>query len=45
VIILSVGTKGKFVTEPLPVTKKIALQPDATCPAIDSRSFPGESMK
>mmetsp|Transcript_17719 Transcript_17719/g.45672 ORF Transcript_17719/g.45672 Transcript_17719/m.45672 type:complete len:217 (-) Transcript_17719:197-847(-) len=45
VMIFCVGTKGKFVMEPLPVMKKITLQPDATCPAMDSRSFPGESRK
>ena len=37
---------GNFgVTEPLPVTKKIMLQPDATWPAMLSRSLPGLSMK
>jgi hypothetical protein len=41
----SVGTNGKFVIEPLPVVKKIRLQPLATSPATDSRSFPGLSMK
>mmetsp|Transcript_35441 Transcript_35441/g.105918 ORF Transcript_35441/g.105918 Transcript_35441/m.105918 type:complete len:200 (-) Transcript_35441:652-1251(-) len=30
VMILIVGTNGKFVMDPLPVTKKIALQPQAT---------------
>ena len=42
---LTVGTKGKFVIAPLPVVNAITLQPAATCPATDSRSLPGESMK
>ena len=33
------------IPTPFPVTKKMTLQPLATCPAMDSRSFPGESMK
>ena len=45
VTILIVGTKGKLVMEPLPVTKKIMLEPDATCPAMLSKSLPGLSMK
>ena len=42
---LSVGTNGKLVIEPLPVVKKIRLQPAPTWPAMDSRSLPGLSMK
>ena len=41
---LRVGTNGKLVIAPLPVEKAIALQPHATCPAMLSRSLPGESM-
>ena len=40
-----VGTKGKLVMEPLPVVKKTAFAPVATCPATLSRSLPGLSMK
>ena len=42
---LTVGTNGKLVIEPLPVTKKITLEPEATWPATLSRSLPGLSMK
>ena len=45
VVIFSVGTNGKFVIEPLPVTNRIRLQPEATCPAMPSRSLPGLFMK
>jgi hypothetical protein len=40
-----VGTNGKLVIEPLPVVKRIMLQPEATWPAMLSRSLPGEFMK
>jgi len=36
--IFNVGTNGKFVTDPLPVTKRKRLQPAPTCPAMPSRS-------
>ncbi len=42
---LIVGTKGKLVIDPFPVTKKMTLLPEATCPAMLSRSLPGLSMK
>ena len=41
VVILRVGTNGKLVIEPLPVTNRIRLQPAPTCPAIPSKSLPG----